>query len=569
MTRMQDMVVVVAAGAVLTTTLDAQWPTPAPAPPAVPEIWGLPPIGPMPEIAPPLEFHFELPHFQFEMPEPDLWHMMPPALEHVEFAFEGLAWMEPALAFAEAPMAWVEPMLIEVPHALAEAEAMVWPVTPRAERAAPHWPEVRGSKPPDSLYREARTALNNGNHREAVRLLRQLRSQYPRSEYVGDSYYWEAFALQRIGGRDELRQARDLLRTQERQHTNAATRRDAPQLVNTINGMLARMGDAEAAQAVAIAADAAAPRPAPTPQPTPRPPRPQGDEAIDMREAALNALMYMDPERATPILREVLASRDPESAKLRRRAVWLVARQKSADREDILLRSAANDPDQEVREQAVYWLSTVHTDRALMALDSILRTSPDNEIREKAVYALSRQDDARAEQSLRTFAQQGNQPEAVRKQAIYWLSRKGGAENQAFLRQLFGQLESQELKEQVIYALGRSDDRTDREWMLQIALDQSQPIELRKTALHWAGRRDDVSMADLGRLYDQMPDREIRKQLVYVFSRRDEPEAVDKLMAIAQNDPDAELRKQAIYWLGRAGSKDPRVAEFLMKLINP
>jgi hypothetical protein len=37
-------------------------------------------------------------------------------------------------------------------------------------------------------------------------------------------------------------------------------------------------------------------------------------------------------------------------------------------------------------------------------------------------------------------------------------------------------------------------------------------------------------------------------------------------MAIAENDSDGELRKKAIFWLGQ--SKDPRAAEFLLRLIN-
>lgn len=572
MTRIQNVVVAVAAGAVLTAPLDAQWPTPSPAPPALPEVWDIPPMALVPELAFELpEFPFEMLGSHFEMPHPDLWQMVPLALADAEHAFQDLAWLEPPMAVvAEAPMAWVEPLLVEVPHVLAEAEAMVWSTAPHIPRARARWPEVQGSGPPDSLYRAARTALNRGDHREAARLLQQLRSQYPRSDYVADSYYWEAFALQRIGGAEELRRARELLRAQERQHPNAGTRGDARRLAAEVNGRLARMGDAEAAAAVAEAAaptpPTAVPPAAAAPRPAPRPPaqRPEDD---DVRITALNALMHMDPDQAMPILRQVLARRDPESATLRRRAVWIVARQDGADRENILLASAANDPDQEVREQAVYWLSTVKTNRAVMALDSILRMSPDNEIREKAVFALSRQDDPRAEQALRNVARQPNQPESVRKQVIHWLSRKGGADNLAFLRELFGQLENRELKEQVIHALGRSDESADREWVLQVALDQNQPVELRKHALYWAGRRDDVSMADLGRVYDQMADREIRKQLIYVFSRRDETAAVDKLMAIAQNDPDRELRTQAIYWLGR--SKDPRVPEFLLRLINP
>jgi len=41
---------------------------------------------------------------------------------------------------------------------------------------------------------------------------------------------------------------------------------------------------------------------------------------------------------------------------------------------------------------------------------------------------------------------------------------------------------------------------------------------------------------------------------------------VDRLLAIARSESDPELRRQAIFWLSQ--SRDPRVAEFLMTLIN-
>jgi HEAT repeat protein len=63
-----------------------------------------------------------------------------------------------------------------------------------------------------------------------------------------------------------------------------------------------------------------------------------------------------------------------------------------------------------------------------------------------------------------------------------------------------------------------------------------------------------------------MNNREIREQLIFVYSQRRDREAIDKMMTIAKTDPDRELRKKAIFWLSQ--SKDPRVAEFLVSLIN-
>ena len=73
-------------------------------------------------------------------------------------------------------------------------------------------------------------------------------------------------------------------------------------------------------------------------------------------------------------------------------------------------------------------------------------------------------------------------------------------------------------------------------------------------------------VADLTALYAAMTDREMREQLIFVYSQRDEPAAVDKLLDIARRDPDAELRKKALFWLGQ--SDDPRAAKALQDIIE-
>src|SRR5207249_5695941 len=97
---------------------------------------------------------------------------------------------------------------------------------------------------------------------------------------------------------------------------------------------------------------------------------PSEDDEDDVRVAALNGLLQMDAANALPILKKVLARRDPCSAGLRRKAVFIVSQKHGGETEDILLDVARNDPDSEVRQQAVFWLSQVGSDRAVTALDS-------------------------------------------------------------------------------------------------------------------------------------------------------------------------------------------------------
>ena len=374
--------------------------------------------------------------------------------------------------------------------------------------------------------------------------------------------------------------------TQRTRYPKAATQGDARALTSRIEGELARRGDPDAVARVTQAAEAVsrppsprcrptspAPPAPPTPPTPPTPPSPGdgdeddrcGDDEADTKLAALNALQQMDDERARPILQRVLARRDAASACLRRKAVFLIAQQDAAGTEDILLQAVRSDPDREVREQAVFWLSQVGTERAVGALDSILRSSKDPGIQEKALFALSQHGGDRAAQALRAYAERADLPTDLREKAIFWIGQTGGPENDAFLRALYGRLKDESLRDKVLFSISQAGGTQNERWLLGIARDGNQPIELRKKALFWAGQSG-ASMTDLASLYSSMPDRAMREQLIFVYSQRDEPAALDKLLEIARKDADPELRKKALFWLGQ--SDDPRAAKALQDIIE-
>ncbi len=406
--------------------------------------------------------------------------------------------------------------------------------------------------PADSLYRTARRELNSGRYERAADLFERIRTNHRDSEYTPDSYYWEAFARYRTGDTGELETAVELLDRQERRYPNAVTRDDARSLAVLIRGKLAERGNAGAAQYITEQAQQ------------------EGcpEEEDDVRVMALNALLNMDSDRALPLLQQVLQRRDACSVRLRRKAVWLISQQDSYETAAILLDVVRGDPDSEVREQAVFWLSQVESEEAVAALDSLLMESDDRTVQEKAIFALSQHDSYRSAEILRRYAMRNDVPAELRENAIFWLGQSHSRENQQFLRDIYGEVDSEVLKDKIIFSISQSwqSGAEAGDWLMAIALDQNESIERRKSALFWAGQRDQMPTASLGELYRTMDDREMREQVIFVLSQRDETEAVDALMNIARNETDRELRKKAIFWLGQ--SDDPRVPDFLLELIN-
>ena len=95
--------------------------------------------------------------------------------------------------------------------------------------------------------------------------------------------------------------------------------------------------------------------------------------------------------------------------------------------------------------------------------------------------------------------------------------------------------------------------------------NQSEPSEVRASALRYAGRST-IPIGDLAKMYDVAGDRPLREQLIALYSRRDEPEATDKLLEIARNGTDPDMRRYAISALSR--KNDPRTKKLLLEIID-
>ena len=454
--------------------------------------------------------------------------------------------------------------------ARSEARARSTAVANRYDLGAPNAGPNRSAQqgdPADSLYRQARQAMNQRSYARAADLFKAVTDRYPKSPSAPSAMYFRAFSLYQSGSTDRLRESRDVLTALKKNYPDADLS-DANSLRAQVCGKLAQTGDSECAREIAEIADRTERRDR-SEGATSRSQRSQGQRCSesedDDRIVALNALLQMDSDRALPILKKVLERRDECAYVLRRKAVFLVSQKGGDEAADILMQTAKNDPDRETREQAVFWLGQTGADRAVTLLEDILKNSDSKETKDKALFALSQHRSSRAGQILRDFAERSSEDEELREQAIFWLGQKRSEETADYLKGLYGRVKSDKLKDKIIFSLPQQ--RGNGEWVMNIALDPKESIEMRKQALFWAGQSGGASTESFEQLYDKMTDHEIKNQLIFVFSQRGrDPKAVDKLMDIAKNEKDKELKSQAVFWLGQ--SRDPRAAKLLEELIT-
>jgi tetratricopeptide (TPR) repeat protein len=454
------------------------------------------------------------------------------------------------------------------PFALAGVDAPLGEVFASLDQQASPLPPEPWAKsdPADSLYRLAREAMSRGDYKRAAEIFHRIPERYPQSAYAGQALYFEAYSLYRVGGDEELATARDRLNLLKQRYP-AVAKKDGDPLLTRVCGELAKRGDQACAASIQKGAeevDVIGPETVTIQGSQGRNCSPDADEDSDDRIAALNALLQMDAERAMPILEKVLARRDPCSVALRRKAVFLVSQKRTDRTASILMSVARSDPDQETREQAVFWLSQVPGSTGL--LEEILKGNGDASIKEKALFSISQQNEPRAQQILRDFAAREGENSDLREQAIFRLGQRRSTENTEFLRNLYSRLSNEDLKDKILFSLSQQRGAGNEQWLMNIALNSKEDIELRKKALFLAGQSG-VAIAEMSTLYNRMNDTEMKEQIIFVLSQRQRDRAaMDKLFDIAKNEKDSELRKKAIFWLGQ--SRDPRVQQFLMDLIN-
>lgn len=442
--------------------------------------------------------------------------------------------------------------------------------------------------PADSLYRLARTALADGDFKRAAQLFQSVADRFADSEFAPDALYYRAYALFKSGTSNELRLAITALDRQASRYPNAGTLNDAKQLRASILSEQARRGEAEAGREIALGATTLG---TDTRCPT-------DDDAAKL--IALNALVQQDPDAVLPVLTKLLERRDNCSVSLRKRAVFMIAQTREEERADILLRVASADPSNEVRREAIQWLSEVATERAARALDSILFSAADAELRDRALSALSRHRSPAARASIRRYAELPSVSTDLRVRAVNYISngRKAGDEVD-FFKALFAKTASPELREALVQAVAnqRTGDRTP--WLMSVVRDRRQETEVRKRALYYVGHATmsiqsgqsaqggtpapgaqgmnvfstntlayAVDLRELVALYDEFNGQpEMQDQLLWVYQQRRETEATDKLLQIAKTEKNPELRRKAIAALGQR--KDPRVKQFMIDLLSP
>jgi tetratricopeptide (TPR) repeat protein len=442
----------------------------------------------------------------------------------------------------------------------------------------PYYPD----DPADEMYQRGRAALSGGDFQEAANIFAEVIRKYPKSSYVPDATYWQAYALFNMG-EENYQRALKLLDTHLSKYPKASTRKHAQDLRSRVVAALAESGDPSATQEVRKNVSQ-----------TQR----SCEEQVSESAAALVALQNMAPDSVIGPLKKLFARRDKCSLLLRRQAITIVPAG-SEVMNDLIVEVAATDPDPEVRSSAYAMLSQIPSTASIEVLGNVLKTAPDDARKEEALNSLASNRNATARKMIRDFIMDADQPEELRGKAIQSLATPPYAqpyfgeasvdetarvaeilkENGALLRETYPKLKADGLKKGLVLGLISLGGAENRKVVFDVIASKTEPIDYRRELLtnitYSLGDnqlldthpKPFASADDLVPLYDRLSDRSMRETLIGIFAAHsDETAPFEKLASIALKEPNKNLRGVAI--TGLANSKNPKAAAVLSEIVN-
>jgi HEAT repeat protein len=290
-------------------------------------------------------------------------------------------------------------------------------------------------------YESGKSALDNHNYERAVEIFdRVINARNPSSRADG-AYYWKAYALNKLGKRD---QALATLAELSKQFPQSSWLNDAKAL------------QAEVQQGKG------------------QPVSPEDQANEDLKLYAINALSNSDPERAVPLL-EGLLGNPKMSPRLKERALFVLAQSRSDKAREIVGRYAKGGSNPDLQLTAVQYLGTYRSKDSRQLLSEVYASVSDVNVKRAVLrsFEMSRDTEhlcgiAKSEQNV-----------DLRREAIRQLGNMHEEQAQACLVAAYGSESDKNVKTDIINSLG---NQQAAKAIIDCARKETDP-ELKKAAV--------------------------------------------------------------------------------------
>jgi len=265
-------------------------------------------------------------------------------------------------------------------------------------------------------YAQGKSALDNYNYEKAIDKFDKVINGKNLSSHADGAYYWKAYALNKLGKRDEALAALGELAKQFPQSS--------------------WLNDAKALQAEVQQAKG-----------QPVTPENQADEELKLY--AINALINSDADRAVPLL-EGLLSNPKMSPRLKERALFVLAQSRSDKAHDIVGRYAKGGSNPDLQLTAVRYLGTYRSKESRQLLAEVYGSVNDVNVKRAVLRSFENSRDiddltkiARSEQNVE-----------LRREAIRQLGNIRDEQTTAALVTIYSAESDRDIKSEILNSLG-------------------------------------------------------------------------------------------------------------------
>lgn len=365
------------------------------------------------------------------------------------------------------------------------------------------------------LYERGTKALDSSEWQDALSTFDQVIQLH--GTHADGAFYWKAYALNKLGRRDEALSA---IATLEKSYPNSRWNNDAKALEVEIRQS---MGQNVSPDNVA-------------------------DE--DLKLFAINGLMNSDPERAVPLLEKVLQGNQPPRVK--ERALFVLAQSPSPQARALIVSIARGQGDRTLQRKALEDLALFGGEESKAELAAIYAGSDDVEVKRSILkgFMISGEKDR-----LLAAAKTEKNPE-LRREAVKLLGVMGAGDD---LWQLYQTETNPEVKREIIksFFIGGQMDR------LMSLAQTEKDTELRREAIRSLGLMGPRTADTLTVLYQTEKSAEVRKEILNALFLQGNDKA---LIQIARSEKDPELRKIAVEKLSLMNSKE--ATDYMLEILN-
>ncbi|HEX8290449.1 MAG TPA: HEAT repeat domain-containing protein [Pyrinomonadaceae bacterium] len=215
-----------------------------------------------------------------------------------------------------------------------------------------------------------------------------------------------------------------------------------------------------------------------------------------------------------------------------------------------------NDPNDELRIIALKTLCENDRLGCSARVGEVLRTSKSARVKEAAIILLGRYGGTEAVPSLIQMSR-GEPDEKLRMRAISALGSTNDERALDVLREIAAgpAYADNSPTDSAIHALASHENARAVAVLGEVATRGQNPRARAHAVELLARRRGDNVVDELLRLYDAVPDVQVRKYVVAAFGSRKDPRALNKLIEIARSSSDVQLRAQAIHAIPNRGDE--------------